>query len=158
MNLPDALLWGFVATVLLTSLMAAAQELGLSRMSILLLLGTIMTPSHDRALGIGAALHLVNGWLFSLVYVAGFESLGAATWWIGAAGGALHAAFVLTVLMPVLPALHPRMVGEHQGPTTNRRLQPPGFLALNYGGGTPLATLVAHFAYGAVLGGFYGIT
>ena len=33
-----------------------------------------------------------------------------------------------------------------------RRLQPPGFLALNYGYRTPLTTIAAHALYGLVLG------
>jgi hypothetical protein len=36
-------------------------------------------------------------------------------------------------------------------------LEPPGFFALNYGYRTPLAVLIAHIAYGMVLGGFYEI-
>lgn len=157
MNLGEALLWGFVATVTLTTLMAAAQGLGLSRMSIPLLLGTMFTPSRDRAMAIGPAVHLLNGWLFAFLYVAGFEALQTATWWLGAGGGALHALFVLTVAMPLMPAIHPRMVSESFGPTVNRQLQPPGFMALNYGRGTPLATLLAHLAYGAILGALYVI-
>ena len=157
MNLGEALLWGFVATVTLTTLMAAAQGLGLSRMSIPLLLGTMFTPSRDRAMAIGPAVHLLNGWLFALLYVAGFEALETATWWLGAAGGGLHALFVLTVLLPLMPAIHPRMVSESFGPTVNRQLQPPGFMALNYGPGTPIAALLAHLAYGAILGAFYAI-
>jgi hypothetical protein len=34
-------------------------------------------------------------------------------------------------------------------------LQPPGFLALNYGRRTPLVTVAAHLLYGAILGAFY---
>jgi hypothetical protein len=33
-------------------------------------------------------------------------------------------------------------------------LEPPGFLLLNYGVRTPLVTLLAHLAYGALVGGF----
>lgn len=69
-----------------------------------------------------------------------------------------HAAFVLTVGMVVLPGLHPPMVSEHAGPKPNRHLQPPGFLALNYGQQTPFVTLVAHLLYGALLGGFYSLS
>jgi len=36
-------------------------------------------------------------------------------------------------------------------------LEPPGFFALNYGIGTPVAVLIAHLVYGAVLGGFYDV-
>ena len=33
-------------------------------------------------------------------------------------------------------------------------LEPPGFMALNYGHGTPVATLAGQALYGVVLGGF----
>jgi hypothetical protein len=35
-----------------------------------------------------------------------------------------------------------------------KKLEPPGFLALNYGSRTPLTTLAGQALYGAVLGGF----
>jgi hypothetical protein len=53
-----------------------------------------------------------------------------------------------------LPALHPRMANEQRGPTPTRQLEPPGFLALNYGYRTPLSVVLAHVLYGAVLGLF----
>jgi hypothetical protein len=69
----------------------------------------------------------------------------------------VHALFVHAVGMPLLPGLHPRMVSEYYGPTPNRRLQPPGFLALNYGRQTPFVAIVAHIIYGAIIGGFYDL-
>jgi hypothetical protein len=33
-------------------------------------------------------------------------------------------------------------------------LEPPGVLSLNYGIQTPVVALIAHVAYGAILGGF----
>jgi hypothetical protein len=38
-----------------------------------------------------------------------------------------------------------------------RLLEPPGFLAMNYGYHTPLSTLVARIVYGATLGAFMQI-
>jgi hypothetical protein len=38
-----------------------------------------------------------------------------------------------------------------------RQLEPPGFLALNYGYQTPASVLVAHVAYGSILGAFYAV-
>jgi hypothetical protein len=157
MNVPSALLWGFVATIILTALMSGAQGLGFSRMSIPFLLGTMLTPDRDRAPLIGFVVHLVDGWLFAFVYVAAFESWGEATWWLGAITGLVHAVGVLTIGMPLLPGIHPRMASEHRGPEPTRALEPPGFLALNYGRGTPAITVVAHVLYGAVLGAFYRI-
>jgi hypothetical protein len=83
MNWGSWLLWGFVATLALTTVMAASQGLRFTRMNIPYMLGAMFTPSRDRAKLIGFGVHLVNGWLFSLAYVAAFHSWGRATWWAG---------------------------------------------------------------------------
>jgi hypothetical protein len=155
MNLPEILLWGFVATVFLTTIMAAAQGFGLSRMSLPYMLGTVFTPDHRRALVIGFVLHFAAGWLFALFYALIFESLCQAGWLLGAAIALVQAIFVLVTLMPLAPSLHPRMAIEHRGPEPTRALEPPGFLALNYGRSTPLVTVAAHLVYGALIGGMY---
>jgi hypothetical protein len=155
MNPASILLWGFVATIVLSTILSACQSLGFTRMSLPFLLGTMLTPNRDRAMLYGVLVHIVNGWLFALLYALAFESWRNANVWLGALTGLVHASFVLTVGMPIIPALHPRMVSEYFGPTPNRQLQPPGFLALNYGRRTPLVTVAAHLLYGAILGAFY---
>jgi hypothetical protein len=155
MSVPSILLWGFAATVVLSIMMAGAQSLGFTRMSIPFLLGTMLTPNRDRAMLTGLLMHIVNGWLFALLYALAFESWQQATWWLGAGIGLVHGLFVLAVGMPIVPAMHPRMVSEYFGPTPNRELQPPGFLALNYGRRTPIVALTSHLVYGAILGAFY---
>jgi hypothetical protein len=50
------------------------------------------------------------------------------------------------------------MVSEYYGPTPNRLLQPPGFMALNYGRQTPIVTIAAHVAYGMIIGAFYELS
>lgn len=157
MNMPGILLWGFVATIALTTLMAVSHGIGWTRMSIPFLVGTILTPDRDRALVFGVIVHLVNGWLFAFLYAAMFEGIGWSTWWLGTGIGLVHALFVLAVGMPLLPGLHPRMVSEYFGPAPNRRLQPPGFMALNYGRRTPVITVVAHVMYGAIIGQYYQV-
>ena len=151
------MLWGFASTVVLTSILAGSQGIGLTRMNIPYLLGTIFTPSRDKAKFIGFFLHFANGWMFSLLYVAAFHAFGKATWWWGALIGLVQAIFVLTMLMPILPAMHPRMANEQYGPTVVRQLEPPGFLGLHYGIRTPISVVIAHVVFGAILGGFYTI-
>jgi hypothetical protein len=155
MNVGGVLLWGFVGTVVLTTVMSGAQGLGLSRMSIPFVLGTMITPNRDRAPLIGFLIHLVNGWLFAFLYAFAFESWNRAVWWLGAGVGLVHGLAVVVVLLPLLPGLHPRMASEHRGPEPTRALEPPGFLGLNYGRRTPLIALLAHVVYGAILGAFY---
>ena len=157
MNWGGWLLWGFVATVVLTLSMAGSQGMRLTRMSLPYMLGTMFTASRDRAKALGFILHLINGWLFALVYVAAFNSWGRSTWWLGALIGLVHSLFVLTVGMRLVPGVHPRMASEQQGPTVVRQLEPPGFLALNYGVQTPLSVIAAHLLFGAILGAFYTV-
>ncbi len=155
MNWSSWLLWGFIATIALTSIQAGSLGLGLTRMNVPYLLGTIFTPNRDRAKLIGIFIHFLNGWIVSLIYVAIFESLRRSTWWIGALIGILQALFVLAVLLPAMPALHPRIANEQYGPTIERRLEPPGFLGLHYGIRTPISVLIAHVTFGIILGAFY---
>jgi hypothetical protein len=156
MNVGGWLLWGFAGTVVLTTIMAGSQGLRITRMNLPYMLGTMFTPDRDRAKLMGFGLHVLNGWIFSLLYVATFHVVGAATWWLGGVIGLVHAAFVLTAGMRIVPGLHPRMAGEQRGPAVTSQLEPPGFLALNYGARTPLSVVAAHLVFGAIVGGFYG--
>jgi hypothetical protein len=158
MNVASILLWGFVATVALTTLMAVCHGLGLTRMSIPFLLGTMLTPNRDRAMVAGILFHIANGWGFAFLYAAMLESMNRANWWLGSGIGFAHSLFVLVIGMPFLPGMHPRMVSEYYGPTPNRQLEPPGFMALNYGRQTPIVTIVAHLVYGAIIGAFYNLS
>jgi hypothetical protein len=78
--------------------------------------------------------------------------LDRATWWLGGLLGLLHVAIAMTVLLPLLPGVHPRMASHRAGPSSTAVLEPPGPLALNYGIQTPAVAVVAHLVYGIVLG------
>jgi hypothetical protein len=47
------------------------------------------------------------------------------------------------------------MASERHGPTAHRQLEPPGFMALNYGYQTPVSIFVSHAVFGAILGWLY---
>jgi hypothetical protein len=150
-----ALAGGLVGTVVLTSGLRIAQELGWTRMDIPLLLGTAFTDNRSRASVFGYALHFVNGLLFALVYYAIFRAVGQAGWGFGAALGLVHAMFSGGALITVLlPAIHPRMGTPWSDAEETPLLEPPGFMLVNYGRRTALWTLVVHVVYGAIVGGF----
>jgi len=157
MNWGSWLLWGFVATIVLTTISSVAQGLGLTRMNLPFMLGTIFTPDRDRARLYGFGVHVFFGWVFSLVYVLVFQALGEAGCWRGVVIGLVHGLFVLVVLTGLLPGLHPRMASEQHGPAAKNVLEPPGFMALHYGGRTPLAIMISHAVFGAILGTFYNL-
>jgi len=151
------LLAGFVATLVLTTVEEGSQQARLSRMSIPYLLGTMFTAGREKAKWIGFFVHLVNGEIFALLYVALFHYWGAAGVWRGLLVGVAHSAVMLLVVVPLLPSIHPRMASEAQGPTVTRQLEPPGPLALHYGASTPLFVILGHAAYGIILGALYKV-
>jgi hypothetical protein len=136
--------------------MILAQLGGLTRLDLPLLLGTIATEDPDRARVAGFVIHLAVGQVAALIYTAGFAAVDRSDWWLGSLFGLAHAIIALTVLVPLLPAVNPRMASDRAGRDWTAVLEPPGLLALNYGRATPLMTVGAHVVYGAVLGLFVG--
>ena len=152
------LVGGVAGTVVLTTLLRAASELGWTRMDLPFLLGTAVTADRVRAKAAGYALHFVFGILFALAYYAVFAVVGRAGLLLGAALGLAHGLFAGTALVNVLlPVVHPRMGTGFDAAGSAPMLEPPGFLLRNYGSQTPLATLVSHVVYGAIVGGFAGL-
>lgn len=152
-----ALVGGLVGTLVLTTILRAATELGLTRIDLPFLLGTAVTDDRVRAKALGYALHFVFGLLFALVYWAIFTVVGEAGLALGALLGLVHGLFAASALVNVLlPVVHPRMGSGFDAAGSAPLLEPPGFLLLNYGRQTPLVTLAAHVVYGAIVGGFSG--
>jgi hypothetical protein len=150
-----ALAGGVVGTIVLTSTLRLAQELGWTRMDIPLLLGTIFTDRRGPASVLGYAIHFSNGLVFALAYYAIFRAVSHAGWLFGAALGVVHAGLAGGVLVTVLlPAVHPRMGTPWSDAEETPLLEAPGFLLMNYGERTVIWTLLTHVAYGAIVGGF----
>jgi hypothetical protein len=150
-----ALLGGIAGTLVLTTVLRAASELGLTRMDIPFLLGTAVTEDRVRAKAAGYAMHFVFGLLFALGYWAIFEVIDESGVLLGGLLGLVHALFAGSALVNVLlPAVHPRMGTGFDAAGSAPLLEPPGFLLLNYGRQTPVVTVIAHVIYGAIVGGF----
>jgi hypothetical protein len=150
-----AVIGGLAGTVVLTTILRGASELGLTRMDIPFLLGTALTSDRVRAKAIGYALHFGFGLLFALGYYAIFRVIGHSGFLLGAGFGLVHALFAGSALVNILlPVVHPRMGTPFDAAGSAPLLEPPGFLLLNYGRQTLLATALAHVAYGAIVGGF----
>src|SRR5688500_3995228 len=145
-------LFGLVATTALTAVMIGAQLLGLTRLDVPLLLGTIFTVDPDRARVAGFFVHLAVGQGFAFGYAATFALLDQATWWLGAVLGLLHVAVALMVLVPLLGGVHPRVASDRAGRSSYAALEPPGIAGMNYGAETPVVAVAAHIVYGIALG------
>jgi hypothetical protein len=150
-----AVVGGVAGTLVLTTLLRAASELGLTRMDLPFLLGTAVTDDRVRAKAVGYVLHFAFGLLFALAYYAVFAVIDRSGFLLGALFGLVHALFAGTALVNVLlPVVHRRMGTGFAAAGEAPLLEPPGFLLLNYGTQTPTATILAHIAYGAIVGGF----
>ena len=155
MNLLGALAGGFVGTLVLTTALRTANEVGLTRVDLPFLLGTAVTADRARAKALGYLMHLGAGEVFAVTYWVVFTAIDTDGWVVGALFGLLHGIVSSTALVSVLlPVVHPRMGSSLTAANSSPLLEPPGFLMLNYGRGTPIATVVAHVAYGAIVGGF----
>lgn len=149
----SAIAGGFVGTLVMTTIIKAAAELGLTRMDLALLLGTSVTENRRKARAFGYIFHFGLGVLFAEAYGEFFQIIGRSSWWIGALLGALQAIFTATVLVNVLlPVVHPRIATSDTAANEIALIEPPGFLMLNYGRRTFLVTLAAHIAFGACVG------
>lgn len=150
-----ALAGGIAGTLVLTTALRAASEFRLTRVDLPFLLGTVLTGDRVRAKALGYAMHFAFGVTFALGYYGIFRAIGSAGWWLGAVFGLVHGLFAASALVNVLlPAVHPRMATPRTAAGSNPLLEAPGFLMLNYGRSTPLVTILAHIAYGTIVGGF----
>jgi hypothetical protein len=155
MSVEGALAGGFVGTLVLTTALRAANELGRTRVDLPFLLGTALSRDRGRAKAWGYLLHLLAGELFALVYYAIFAAIDTSGWLLGAVFGLLHGLISTTALVNILlPVVHPRMGSTLTAADSSPLLEPPGFLMRNYGRATPVVALLAHVAYGAIVGGF----
>ncbi|HKB13265.1 MAG TPA: hypothetical protein VKD69_21520 [Vicinamibacterales bacterium] len=149
----SAIAAGFVATLVMTTIMRGASEFGLTRADLALLLGTTVSDNRRRARAIGYVFHFVIGIGFALAYAAFFHIVGRSGWVLGALLGAVHALFDGTVLVNILlPVIHPRIATAETAANEIALVEPPGFLMLNYGRNSFLVALVAHLVFGALVG------
>ena len=150
-----AIAGGFAGTLVLTTALRAGNELNLTRMDLPFLLGTAVTADRVRAKAAGYALHFVFGVVFAFAYYIVFVVIDRSGFLLGAVFGLVHALFAASALVNILlPVVHPRMGTTFDAAGSAPLLEPPGFLLLNYGRQTLVVTLIAHVAYGAIVGGF----
>src|SRR5204862_3872063 len=144
---------GFDGGAGMRAIMGGARLGRQTRMDLPTMVGTLVTSDLDQARLPGSLIHFVIGQVFALFYASAFALIGRSGWLLGALFGLVHGVLALTVLIPMLPWIHPRMASERTG-MEFAVLEPPALFAQNYGRRTVAVTLLAHVAYGAILGAF----
>jgi hypothetical protein len=145
MNVVAAIVAGLVGTAAISMLMALGPRMGMPKMAIWEMLGSMFDPQGNNTLGWIA--HFMIGVIFALVYAALWAAgLGAPTLLWGVLFGAVHF-LIVGVMMGAMPMLH---AGIKAG-----QVQAPGVLMLNNGVMGLMGGLIGHIIYGLVVASVY---
>lgn len=143
------LLAGFAATAAMTALMYLAPMMGMPKMDIATMLGTMFLGSLGAAFWLGLMVHLMMGTLlFPVTYRFALQPGTGGGTGRGLIFGLILWAAANLMVMPMMGAIHP-MVKSGMMPA-------PGLLMLNLGVMAPVGSLIGHVVYGALLGKLAG--
>ncbi len=138
-----ALLAGFVGWVVMTIVLLMAPLMGVPKMSIPAMLGGMFGLN---SIALGWVMHLMIGLVFGIVYAYWLEPhLTGPGWFKGLKFSLIPWIVLMVIVAPMMPMVDPMI-----------RAMPPGFFFANMGLMATMGTLVAHLAYGVVLGAMYG--
>ncbi len=141
MNILNAVIAGIVGTIVFTAVLMMAPKMGMPKMDIVDLLGSMFSTKSNPVLG--WVMHLMMGVVFALIYAFLWSlGFGAATWTSGLIFGAIHW-LIVGMAMGMIPIMH---VGIKSG-----AVKAPGLWMTNNGGVMAfMGGLVGHAIFGAV--------
>jgi uncharacterized membrane protein YagU involved in acid resistance len=142
MDFLGAVVAGIVGTIVITMVMAMAPKMGMPKMDIVGMLGSMFSPEGNRTLGM--VIHLMMGIVFAVIYAllwnAGIGTVGL-LW--GAVFGAGHW-LVAGVMMGGMSMMH---AGVKAG-----TVEAPGVFMVNSGGMMAfMGGLIGHVIFGLVV-------
>jgi uncharacterized membrane protein YagU involved in acid resistance len=142
MNILSAVIAGVVASLVFSIILAMAPKMGMPKMDIVSLLGSMFSAKTNLALG--WMMHLMMGIVFALIYAFLWSSgISGATWLGGLIFGAVQW-LAVGVVMGMMPMMH---VGIKSG-----AVQAPGMWMTNNGGVMAfMGGLVGHMIFGIVI-------
>jgi hypothetical protein len=147
MNIIGAIVAGLAGTVVISMLMAMGPRIGMPKMAIWEMLGTMFSKEGNLALG--WIMHFMMGVIFAIIYAALWAAgIGSATLLSGVVFGAVHF-LIAGLMMGGMPMLH---AGIKAG-----TVKAPGVLMLNSGAMGFMGGLVGHAVYGLVVALVYGL-
>ena len=141
MNVLNAIIAGLVGTAALSMVMAMAPKMGMPKMDIVGMLGSMFGKANRQ---LGMMLHFMMGIVFALVYAYLWSlGLGSATFLNGLIFGAVHWLLV-GVMMGMIPMMH---AGIKSG-----AVKAPGLWMTNNGGMKAfIGGLMGHMVFGLVV-------
>ena len=152
-----ALVAGFVGTIAMTAVMMMGRARGMTSMDMPLMIGGMLTGDESKARRLGMIVHvlMMGSVVFGTVYGLLFTALDSDAALTGLVIGVVHGLVFGLMVLPMMPALHPRMKVSANG----FHLEKPGMLGVSYGKGTGVGIVMAHAVYGLVVALVYaGLT
>ncbi len=114
-HIRDAIIAGSTGRMAMLLLIYAGPLLGLPRIDVVSMLGSLAAPNKQDAVTLGGAIHFTIGILFALIYAALWSAgIGSPTWWWGLIFGATHGIVVILLLLVVM-RVHPQLSGLFNG-------------------------------------------
>ncbi len=147
MSIVGAILAGLAGTIIISMIMAMAPKMGMPKMAIWEMLGSMFSPNGN--VGLGWAMHLMMGVVFGVVYAALWSAgIGSVTVIGGLIFGIVHW-LVVGLMMGGMPMMH---AGIKSG-----SVAAPGVFMLNNGGMMSfMGGLMGHIIYGVTVALVYG--
>ena len=147
MNILGAVIAGVVGTAVISMLMAMGPKMGMPKMAIWEMLGSMFNKDGNN--GLGWIIHFMMGVIFAIIYAALWTAgIGSASVGSGLIFGGVHF-LIAGVMMGGMPMMH---AGIKAG-----TVQAPGVLMLNSGVMGFIGGLIGHALYGLVVALVYGL-
>jgi len=142
-----AIIAGLAGTLVMTMVMLAGPMMGMPKMDIMGMLGSMVSSDTKVARSFGGMMHLVMGIIFALIYAAIWHAgLGTANWWIGGVFGLVHG-LIVSAMMPMMVRMQARrtQTAPAGGTATGRS-------AMSVNGGTATMSMTPKTIMGLLMG------
>jgi hypothetical protein len=101
-HIRDAIVAGSTGRMAMILLIYGGPLIGLPRIDVVSMLGSLAAPNKQDAVTLGGAIHFTMGILFAIIYAAFWSAgIGSPTWWWGLIFGAIHGLLVIVLLLLV---------------------------------------------------------
>lgn len=148
MNIVGAIIAGLAGTIVMTMIMVMAPKMGMPKMDIVGMLGSMFSADGNPA--VGWIIHLMMGAIFAIIYAGLWATgIGSASIISGVVFGIVHW-LGAGLMMGAIPMMH---TGIKAG-----TVQAPGVFMLSNGGMMAfMGGLMGHAIYGLVVAIVYGL-
>jgi len=148
MSILGAIIAGIVGTIVMTMVMVMAPKMGMPKMDIVGMLGSMFKAEGNRTMGM--MMHFMMGIVFAIIYALLWNAgIGTVSWLWGVIFGAVH--WIVTGMM--MGGMSMMNAGVKAG-----KVKAPGMFMMNNGGMMAfMGGLVGHMIFGLVVALVYGL-